>query len=456
MAMVLSNTLSGKKEQFSTIVPNEVKLYVCGITPYDYAHVGHGRCYVTFDVLYRLLRLTYSKVTYCRNFTDIDDKLLDRAERELGDRYKYSEVAQKFIDSYTQDVKNLNCLSPDVEPLVTGTIPEIIEHIEKLIQNKYAYAVDGDVYYRVTKFADYGKLSKRKLEDLLVGARVEINTKKENPLDFALWKSEPENTFWKSPWGFGRPGWHIECSAMAQKYLGEHIDIHGGGMDLIFPHHENEIAQSEAASGKQFVNYWVHHNFLTVEGQKMSKSIGNIYTVEDVVNKGFDPIALRYLYLQTHYRQEMNFTWEALEASQKAYYRLRNEVAGFDKPGNEAAVDYDNKFFEAIGDDLNMPKALGVLWEMVKSKYPSSAKAASILKMDEVLGLNLTGVSKGEKIAKVIEVPQEVMDMVKERELLRKERRFHLADQVRNKIIKLGYDVTDKEKGVTEIKKIPS
>jgi cysteinyl-tRNA synthetase len=269
--IALTNTLTGKKEPFVSLKEMAVNLYVCGITPYDYAHIGHGRVYVTFDILLRMLRLSGYQVTYCRNFTDIDDKLLQRAHKELGDKFRYPEVAQKYIDAYHEDVAALGCYDPEVEPRVTETIPQIIAFIEGLIKNGYAYQVEGDVYYRIMKCASYGKLSKRKTEDLLVGARVELNEKKENPLDFALWKGEEEGTFWKSPWGYGRPGWHIECSAMAAEYLAPHIDIHGGGMDLIFPHHENEIAQSEGLYGGTFSTFWMHNAFVRINQEKMSK-----------------------------------------------------------------------------------------------------------------------------------------------------------------------------------------
>ena len=317
----LTNTLTGKKEQFSPIDPHKVLLYVCGITPYDFAHIGHGRCYITFDMLYRLLKLYYKQVVYCRNFTDIDDKLLDRAQREFGDQMRYHEVAQKFMIAYEHDVKRLNCLSPEVEPLATQAVPGIITFIEGLIAQGAAYQVEGDVYFRIKSCKDYGILSKRNTQDLRAGARVEINERKEDPLDFALWKGEPDGLFWKSPWGYGRPGWHIECSVMSSEHLGKHIDIHGGGMDLIFPHHENEKAQSEALQGAPFVRYWVHNAFVRINQEKMSKSLGNFFTLRDVFET-FDPQVVRFYILQHHYRSPLDFAYDDIIAAQKAYMRL--------------------------------------------------------------------------------------------------------------------------------------
>ncbi len=284
--LYLTNSLTGKKEEFKPITPGHVLMYVCGVTPYDKAHVGHGRCYITFDVLFRLLTFLGYKVSYCRNFTDIDDKILNKAEKEFGDRQRYKDISARYIASYHADMQKINCLPPTFEPRVTETIQPIIDFIAGLIQEGKAYAVDGDVYFRINAFPEYGKLSKHKLQDLHAGVRVELNSKKEHPLDFALWKAEPDGTFWKSPWGYGRPGWHIECSAMASKYLAQHIDIHAGGLDLMFPHHENEIAQSEALQGAPFARYWVHNGFVQVNNEKMSKSLGNFFMLEDVLHAG--------------------------------------------------------------------------------------------------------------------------------------------------------------------------
>ena len=266
----ITNTLTGKREDFKPLVPGKATMYVCGITPYDRTHIGHGRAYVVFDVLYRLLRFLGYNVSYCRNFTDIDDKLLNKAQEQFGDRHRYKEIADQFIAQYHDDMQALNCCSPDYEPRVTENISIIISFIESLIEQGYAYQANGDVYFSIAKFPAYGKLSKQKIEELRAGARVDVREKKEDPLDFALWKSEPDGEFWQSPWGYGRPGWHIECSALANEYLGEQIDMHGGGLDLIFPHHENEIAQSESRNQASFATYWLHNGLVNIEKEKMS------------------------------------------------------------------------------------------------------------------------------------------------------------------------------------------
>ncbi|HLB40684.1 MAG TPA: cysteine--tRNA ligase, partial [Candidatus Babeliales bacterium] len=321
LQLTLTNTLSGQPEPFQSLQTKQVRLYVCGITPYDFAHIGHGRCYVTFDLLLRLLRYLGYQVTYCRNFTDIDDKTLKRAATELGDPKRYAEISQKFIQAYHLDMQQLNCLAPDFEPLVTGTIPEIIDFIARLVAKQHAYVVDGDVYFAVDQFPAYGQLSKRNLAELQVGARVEVDPRKRNPLDFALWKAEPTGEFWSSPWGWGRPGWHIECSAMAAKHLGTQIDIHGGGMDLIFPHHENEIAQSEALHNQQFAKFWLHNAFVQINQEKMSKSLGNFFTLQDVFQQ-FDPMVVRYHFIKHHYRAPLDFAFDELEVDRKTYQKL--------------------------------------------------------------------------------------------------------------------------------------
>ncbi len=371
----ITNTLSGKKESFKPIETKKIKLYVCGVTPYDYAHVGHGRVYVTFDVLYRLLKFLGYEVTYCRNFTDIDDKLLNRATKELGDQFRYGEIAQKFIDSFHQDVATLNCLPPTYEPRVTENMDEIINFIDGLVKKEKAYVVNGDVYFSIEQFPEYTKLSKQKLDDLHAGARVEIREKKKDPLDFALWKSEPEGTFWKSPWGYGRPGWHIECSALARLFLGEQIDIHGGGMDLIFPHHENEIAQTESLTGKQFSQYWMHNAFVRIDKEKMSKSLGNYFTLQEVF-KQFDPMVVRFYYLNHHYRAPLDFSFDDLEVAKKTYQKLALFFAKHEcTPRAYEVVAADSvvkQMLEFLTDDLNTPGMLGVIFSNLGERYALS------------------------------------------------------------------------------------
>ena len=441
--IALTNTLTGKKEPFVSLKEMAVSLYVCGITPYDYAHIGHGRVYVTFDILLRLLRLYGYDVTYCRNFTDIDDKLLHRAEKEFGDIFRYVEIAQRYIDAYHEDVAALGCYEPNSEPRVTETIPQIITLIEGLIKNGYAYQVGGDVYYRVMKFASYGKLSKRKTEDLLVGARVELNEKKENPLDFALWKGEQEGTFWKSPWGYGRPGWHIECSAMAAEHLAPHIDIHGGGMDLIFPHHENEIAQSEGLYGGTFSTYWLHNAFVRINQEKMSKSLGNFFTLREVF-ESFDPMVVRFYYLQHHYRSPLDFSFEDLQSAEKAYRRLCKAFSVSECP---VQMTYEHgkvsplfqKIVDFVSDDLNTVGALGVVFENLSDMKDELCSIKLFLQ--QVLGLSLELLPE-----KQVEMTEEIRVLIQERESARASKDWAQADALRDRLLELGYEVQDKRK----------
>ena len=302
----LYNSLT-RKEEF--LLPEQtIKMYVCGITPYSDAHIGHGRCYVVFDILYKLFIFLGYNIKYVRNFTDIDDKLLSKAQ-ETGSDYK--QIADKFIKRFKEDIFALGCLAPTLEPRVTENIAEIISFIEGLIKKKKAYVLDNDVYFDIESFSQYGKLSRKNLDELITGARVDINLNKKNPADFALWKGNNENLFWKSPWGYGRPGWHIECSALVEKYLGSTIDIHGGGMDLIFPHHENEVAQSEALMEKPLSKIWIHNAFVNLNKEKMSKSLGNIFTLRELFKK-YDPMILRFYFLGHHYRTPIDFKMEML------------------------------------------------------------------------------------------------------------------------------------------------
>ena len=319
MGLRIYNTLTGKKEDFTPIVPGRVNIYVCGVTVYDYCHMGHARSMIVFDVIVKYLRYLGYKVTYVRNFTDIDDKIIKRA-KERGKNPK--EIAQYFTKAFYEDMDSLGIERADIEPKATEHIPEMVSLIERIINKGYAYVVDGNVYFSVRRFKGYGGLSKRSLEEMMAGARVEVDPRKEHPLDFALWKkAKPGEPFWESPWGKGRPGWHIECSAMSMKYLGETFDIHGGGQDLIFPHHENEKAQSEAATDKPFVNYWIHHGFLTINQEKMSKSLKNFFTIREILSK-FHPEAIRLFFLNHHYRSPIDFSDEKIKEATKALEKL--------------------------------------------------------------------------------------------------------------------------------------
>jgi cysteinyl-tRNA synthetase len=447
----ITNSLSRKKERFEPIQKDNVKMYVCGITPYDYAHIGHGRVYVTFDVLYRLLKFLGYEVSYCRNFTDIDDKILNKAANEFNDKFQYAKISQRYIDAFHEDIKQLDCLSPDYEPKVTETIPEIIEFIEGLIKKGIAYVVDGDVYFEINKLPDYGKLSKRKLEDLKSGARVEIDTRKRDPLDFALWKSEPDNHFYKSPWGWGRPGWHIECSAMALKFLGKHIDIHGGGMDLIFPHHENEIAQSEGLFGPVFAKYWIHNAFVRINKEKMSKSLNNFFTLRDVFQQ-FDPMVIRFYYINHNYNIPMDFSFEDLESTKKSYQKLckvfekiPDHPAVPDEAGSEAWEQISDspilqKMLSFLCDDLNMAGMLGIVFENINI-LENDNQQASLVKsfLNQIMGLKLIKLEEPK-----VEITPEIQKLIDERVLARAQKNWQKSDEIRDKLKAMGIELNDK------------
>lgn len=440
----LKNTLTGKKELFSPINPKKVTMYICGITPYDYAHVGHGRCYVTYDVLYRLLQKLGYSVDYCRNFTDIDDKLLKRSEKEFGTITRYKEIAQRYIGAYHDDMKQLNCLSPQYEPRVTETIPEIITFIQGLVEKGHAYDSNGSVYFSVESFDQYCKLSKREVEDLRSGARVEINVEKRNPLDFALWKSEEDRNdgaFWQSPWGYGRPGWHIECSVMAKKFLGTTIDIHGGGMDLIFPHHENEIAQSEALHECSFAHVWLHNAFVRIDKEKMSKSLGNFFTLKQVFEK-FDPMVVRFMFLNHHYRSPLDFSFDDLEVASKTYRRL---CKVFSDTQSIDVIDQSNssvqQMIEFLCDDLNTTGMLGVVFENLKEIQNNTSLRASVkMILEKILGLSLVPL----KEAHIVITP-EIQALIDERKIARAERNWARADELREKLRELGCEACDEK-----------
>jgi len=361
----LYNSLTRQKSPFKPIKNQEVKLYVCGMTVYDFCHIGHARVMVVFDILVRYLRFLGFNVTYVRNITDIDDKIIRRAQENGED---FNTLTQRFIQAMHEDADALNILRPDIEPRATEFIPQIIALVNTLLEKGFAYiGENGDVFYAVEKFADYGKLSGKNLAELQAGSRVDIQNAKQNPLDFVLWKmAKPDEPSWDSPWGKGRPGWHIECSAMSSHCLGNHFDIHGGGMDLQFPHHENEIAQSEAANGETFVNTWLHNGFVRVNEEKMSKSLGNFFTVRDVL-KNYDPETVRYFIVASHYRSPLNYSDQQLDTAHQALTRLYTALR--DLPiiqNNDNDLKYQEKFCTALDDDLNTPEALAVLFEMAR------------------------------------------------------------------------------------------
>lgn len=378
MALAIYNTLSQKKEVFEPFVPGEVRMYACGPTVYDHAHIGHARAALTFDVIWRYLEFRGYKVLYVRNYTDVDDKIIQRAA-ERGQSYEL--LAEEQIEAYCQDMRALGLRTPTEEPRATQHIREMIEIIQALMVKGVAYSVNGDVYFEVRRSPDYGKLSHRDLDELRAGARVEVDPRKRDPLDFALWKaSRPGEPAWESPWGLGRPGWHIECSAMSMKYLGETFDIHGGGADLIFPHHENEIAQAECATGKSFARYWVHNGFVNIRAEKMSKSVGNVLTVRELLGR-ISPCALKLFLLGTHYRAPIDFSEEALISAERARERFRDTLADIDNrlrrlPNNDSAdgdspllrqiSEAEQEFTGAMDDDFNTPRALAVMFNLTR------------------------------------------------------------------------------------------
>ena len=369
--MKIFNTLTNQKEPFVPITPSRVGIYVCGVTVYDECHVGHARSAIVFDVLRRYLVYRGYDVTYVKNFTDVDDKIINRAAEE---GIPWDGVVEKYMQAYARDMKRLGVGTPDVEPRATEHMPEILQMIRTMLEKGFAYRVDGDVYYRVSAFPEYGRLSKRHLEDMQAGARVEVDERKQDPMDFALWKAaKPGEPAWESPWGPGRPGWHIECSAMSVRHLGATFDIHGGGKDLTFPHHENEIAQSRAATEQAFARYWVHNGFVTIDEEKMSKSLGNFFTVRDIFDQSNcpEPVtaeAIRYFLLSTHYRGDVNFSNLAVAEAKSALdnvYDLFSRLSEKPGPGPDlkaslgnAMTRFQEAFEEAMDDDLNTPKAL--------------------------------------------------------------------------------------------------
>ncbi len=444
MQVKLFNTLSKNKEVLHIQPSKHVKIYVCGITPYDYAHIGHGRVYVTFDTLVRLLSFLGHCTTYVRNITDIDDKLLNKASQQ-GDINKYKDIATFYYTQFAQDLQQLGCLKPNFEPRVTECIPEIIQFIQDLIAHKNAYVIDHDVYFDITSFDAYGKLSKRTQEDLMAGARIDVNEKKRNPGDFALWKGNNEGMFWQSPWGYGRPGWHIECSVMAKKHLGITLDIHGGGMDLIFPHHENEIAQSEALHNKPFAHIWMHNAFVNINKEKMSKSLGNIISLRSLLEKR-DPMVLRFFYLQHHYRTPIDFSEDELTAAQTAYKKLIAALSTGTSSDKEtlSAILADQRtqaMLEALCDDLNTPKFFGLVFEHLTTFKQEPAFAQLVVSlMHNVLGLKLQPLAE-ESVAITLEIEA----LIQKREQARAEKNWKLADQIRDELAQRGYQARDKK-----------
>ena len=453
--MKLHNSFTGKIEDFTTIEDNKVKMYVCGPTVYDYAHLGHARCYITWDVLYRYLKFKGYDVTYCRNVTDVDDKILKKAEKECKTP---EEVSQYWYKAFAESMKSLNTLKPDIEPFATKTLGEMIAIVKDLINKGFAYEVDGDVYFGVKKFPQYGYLSKQPIDQLESGARIEVGDKKEDPLDFALWKRD-EKFGYRSPWGVGRPGWHIECSAMSRKYLGKTIDIHAGGADLIFPHHENEIAQSECANGCKFVNYWLHNGFVTINKEKMSKSLGNFLTIDDLLKK-YDANTIRFFILTNHYRMPVEFSDEALSSAAAGVKRMLNaKRTPIDEKFDVKSTDAYKEFVEAMDEDLNTSKALAVLFDLAnRANKGEDGAFTTLFTLADALGFSFEKATlSDEELAGVVERVSEKLDekfadmneILAYRKKAREEKNWDIADKIRVAFDAEGIILKDSKEGTT-------
>ena len=474
MALAFYNTLTRKKEIFEPLVPGKIGMYVCGVTVYDYCHIGHARSVVVFDVIYRYLKASGYDVTFVRNFTDIDDKIIQKANEE---GIPWNELAEKFIEAYYEDMEHLNIEKPTYEPRATEFIHEMIEMVKELEAKGFAYVVDGDVYYSVEKFPEYGKLSGRKLEDMMAGARVEVDSKKKNPFDFVLWKSsKPGEPTWDSPWGPGRPGWHLECSVMSRHYLGKTFDIHGGGEDLIFPHHENEIAQSEAAHGVPFVRYWIHHGFVKVNKEKMSKSLGNFFTIREVLER-YHPEVLRLFLLSKHYKSPVDFSDATMLEAEKGLERIYSLLDAIkDKTRNskevtlseekvreefpelyKKATGFSARLKEDMDNDFNTAAVIGAFFELTRTanryleklgKKKAKGAQAALLKLTEEVFLG-----NGKILGLFNQDPREFLEslrnrkatslgidvnvvekLIEERAKARKEKNFAKADEIRDQL----------------------
>ena len=495
MPIRIYNTLSNQKESFEPLQPGRVYMYVCGITAYDLCHVGHARSAIVFDVIYRYLEYRGFEVVCVRNFTDIDDKIIKRAQEEGAESHV---IAERYIQAFYEDMDKLGVARPNYEPRATQFIPEMIKLIEILIEKGYGYQVDGNVYFAVEKFSDYGKLSKRKLDEMIAGARVAVEAGKENPMDFALWKaSKPGEPAWPSPWGDGRPGWHIECSAMSSKYLGSTFDIHGGGKDLIFPHHENEIAQSEAAFGKIFARYWVHNGFVNVNQEKMSKSLGNFFTIREVYER-YQPEVLRLFLLTSHYRSPVDFSSESMAEAERGLERFYqtieqvSELAGDLSSSRELPSSEDpefnslrnkieslvTRFQNDMDDDFNTAAALGQLFDLCRAlnRFQDSRSPKPAPEEKELLA---QGVHRLRECANVLGLLQqspeeffreqrqmslsmlgidqeEVEGLIAERAQARKEKNWPRADEIRAKLADMSIILEDRAEGTRWRVKTPN
>jgi cysteinyl-tRNA synthetase len=457
--MKLYNTLTRQKEEFVPINGNQVKMYSCGPTVYNYAHIGNLRTYVFMDILRRTLKYNGYELLNVMNITDVGHLVSDEDEGEdkmvKGAREQKKtpwEIAEYYTDVFMEDIAALNIGRPEIIPKATDHIKEMISFVEGLLEKGYAYETSDGIYFDISKFDGYGKLSRLNLEEQMAGARVEVNDEKRHPADFALWKKAPKEHImqWESPWGMGYPGWHIECSAMGRKYLGDRFDIHTGGVDHIPVHHENEIAQSEALLGEPAVNFWLHGEFMMVNNGKMSKSLGNTYTIANIKERGYNPLAFRYMCLNAHYRNKLNFTWDVMQASQVSYDRfiegaLQHKEGTAEIP-DDVQTSFLTEFEDAINDDLNIPKALGIAWNMVRYSEKSKGIYELLLKMDDVFGLGIKYAEQ--KSAEEPELDAEIERLIEERQQARKEKNWKLSDEIRDKLKEMGIELQDTPQGV--------
>ncbi|HAB54270.1 MAG TPA: cysteine--tRNA ligase [Ignavibacteriales bacterium] len=446
------NTLTRKKEEFIPISPDEVRMYVCGPTVYDYFHIGNARSFIMADVLRKYLEYKGYNVKYIMNLTDIDDRII---KKSIEEKIEAKLVAEKYTKAFFDDIEKLKVKQADVYPKATDHVQEIVDFIKQLEEKSFAYNVDGNVFYDVSKFHDYGKLSGKKLVELEAGARVDVNEEKKNPLDFALWKKAKEGEpFWESPWGKGRPGWHIECSAMSMKYLGESFDIHAGGIDHVPVHHTNEIAQSEAATGKTWVKYWMHAEFLIMDKGKMSKSKGGFMTLQSLIDSGLDPLDYRYFCLGGHYRSQLTFSWESMEQAKASRKALAEKIVDLrEKAGDAilpkpselapAAAERLARFDESLADDLSVPRALAELWQLVRDpQIPPAHALSAAIEMDSVLGLGLASARRQESSLDAALVG-EIERLVGERAAAKKAKDWASADAIRVALKGMGIALED-------------
>ena len=455
MKLTFYNTLTRKKEEFHAIDGKNVRMYSCGPTVYSYAHIGNFRTYIFMDTLRRVLKYNGYELKHVMNITDVghlvsdadegEDKMLKSAREMHKSPY---EIAEHYTKLFLQDMEKLNIETPEVVCKATEHIKEMISYVQKLLENGYAYETSTAIYFDVSKLDTYGILSGIKLEDQKAGARVDVDSEKKNPYDFALWiKAKPNHIMkWESPWGLSYPGWHIECSAMGQKYLGEEFDIHTGGIDLIPTHHENEIAQSKGACGKIPARFWIHGEYILINGGKMSKSLNNAYLVKDIEEKGFDPLSYRLFTYSSSYRTKLNFTWEAIEANQKALEKLRSgyqkHLEGNDDISDEEIKKYEEEFLKAINDDLNMPLAMSIVWDVIKNSKKSKKIAELLRKFDSVLAISID-----KKEERKIEIPDEIIKLAEERKIARENKNWEESDKLRQEISDRGYNIKDTKDG---------